>query len=207
MKNQYAQFEKAKAKYNNGIRLDIGCGNNKQEGFAGMDYRPGPQVDIVHNLEQFPWPLPDESVSFAFASHVLEHINPASPDPKLVGLIDLLLKKKLISENEVSTYIGENHQLGTFIRFMDEVWRVLEPGGRFVFVVPYAGSQGYFQDPTHINPLNEVTMAYFDPLDQSKLWHLYRPKPWKIIDNFWSAYGNLEVKLEKRQIDKSYIPE
>lgn len=60
-----------------GIRLDIGCGSSKQAGFIGIDKLPLPGVDIVHDLETFPWPLPDESVSVAMASHVLEHINPA----------------------------------------------------------------------------------------------------------------------------------
>ena len=42
-----------------GIRLDIGCGANKAPGFVGMDMRALPGVDIVHDVEQYPWPLPD----------------------------------------------------------------------------------------------------------------------------------------------------
>ncbi len=59
-----------------GIRLDVGCGANKQLGFVGMDYRKEPGVDIVHDLEKFPWPLPNECASLVMASHVVEHINP-----------------------------------------------------------------------------------------------------------------------------------
>jgi len=59
-----------------GIRLDIGCGANKNPGFVGMDIRPLPDVDIVQDVEEFPWPLPDESVLMAVCSHVVEHINP-----------------------------------------------------------------------------------------------------------------------------------
>lgn len=160
---------------NLGINLDIGCGDNKQPGFVGMDIRPGPAVDIVQDLEKFPWPLPDECVSLAVASHVVEHINP--------------------------------HGF-TFVNFMNEVWRVLKPGGKFMIAVPYAGSQGYFQDPTHCNPCNEVTWAYFDPMDRSNLWSIYKPKPWKIIADSlsWNVNGNMEVMLEKRLIDKSYVP-
>ena len=192
-------------KEKSGIKLDIGCGKNKQsKDFVGMDFRSGEGVDIVQDLTKFPWSLPDESVSLATASHVLEHINPASPDPKLVGLIDLLLKKKTITSKEVEDYIGEYKNFGTFIRFMDEVWRILKIDGQFGFVVPYAGSAGYWQDPTHVNPISEATMAYFDPLDNSRLWYFYRPKPWKIISNDWNTNGNLEVLLSKRRVDKSY---
>ncbi len=59
-----------------GILLDIGCGENKQQGFVGMDRRKLPNVDIVHDLERFPYPLPDESCLTIIGSHIVEHIKP-----------------------------------------------------------------------------------------------------------------------------------
>ena len=60
-----------------GILLDIGCGGNKQaENFVGMDKRALPGVDLVHDVEVFPWPLEDDSVHLAVCSHLLEHIKP-----------------------------------------------------------------------------------------------------------------------------------
>lgn len=64
-------------KERSGIRLDIGCGGNKTPGFVGMDLRSLDGVDIVHDVESYPWPLPDESVLCAVASHLVEHIMPA----------------------------------------------------------------------------------------------------------------------------------
>jgi hypothetical protein len=61
---------------NAGIFLDIGCGANRQDGWVGMDIRPLPGVDIVHDVESFPWPLPDGCVKTAMASHLVEHLNP-----------------------------------------------------------------------------------------------------------------------------------
>lgn len=58
------------------VKLDIACGANKQEGFSGIDIRPLEGVDIVHDLEEFPWPIPDSTVSIAVASHYIEHIKP-----------------------------------------------------------------------------------------------------------------------------------
>ena len=63
-------------KQNSGIFLDIGCGANRQENWIGMDIRDLPGVDVVHDVEEFPWPLPDECVKLAMASHLIEHINP-----------------------------------------------------------------------------------------------------------------------------------
>jgi SAM-dependent methyltransferase len=59
-----------------GIRLDLGCGANKQQGFLGMDIRQLPGVDIVQDIEQYPWPLSDGSCVLILCSHVVEHIKP-----------------------------------------------------------------------------------------------------------------------------------
>ena len=192
---------------NQGIKLDIGCSGYKHKGFVGMDIRPEPGVDIVHNLEQFPYPLPDDSCSIILASHVLEHMNPASPDPKLTGLIDLLIEKKVITQKQAFDKFGEHHIFGTFLTMMDEFWRILKVGGQLTFVVPYAGSPGFWQDPTHCNGCNEVTWAYFDPLEPhtgGALYRIYKPKPWKIQTLTWEPMANMEVVLQKRRPDRSY---
>ena len=44
------------------IKLDLGCGNNRQQGFIGVDIAKLPNVDQVVDLEKFPWPWKDESV-------------------------------------------------------------------------------------------------------------------------------------------------
>lgn len=164
-----------------GIRLDIGGGNNPNPGFINIDILPLPRVDIVWDLEVTPWKIngkefPAESVQMATASHVLEHINP--------------------------------HK-GVFIAFMDEIWRIMKPDGLFTFVVPHASSPGFQQDPTHVNMINETTMHYFDPDPESKsmgmaLYQFYRPKPWRIIQQYFNPMGNLECALRKRRWDPSF---
>jgi|PlaIllAssembly_1097288.scaffolds.fasta_scaffold28824_2 SAM-dependent methyltransferase len=59
-----------------GFRLDIGCGGNKQKNFVGMDKRPLEGVDIVHDLEVFPYPIGDGEVLDIVGSHIIEHIKP-----------------------------------------------------------------------------------------------------------------------------------
>jgi SAM-dependent methyltransferase len=60
-----------------GIMLDIGCGEGKEPRCVGMDIRPLPGVDIVHDVEELPYPLPDECCLSILARHIVEHINPA----------------------------------------------------------------------------------------------------------------------------------
>ena len=191
---------------NKSIRLDIGCGERKMPGFVGMDYRKLTGVDIVQDVTMFPWPIPDESVSVAVASHLVEHINPMTPDPRIKKLLDLLVDKKILSSKDIHTYLGDLEPGPIFMRFMDEVWRVLQYDGEFGMVFPYAGSPGFYQDPTHINNINENTWEYFDPLGKSQgmLYGIYRPKPWKIKSCHYAKGGNMEVVLIKRRMDKSY---
>lgn len=58
------------------MKLDLGCGQNKQNGFKGVDIVAGPGVDYVLDLEQFPWtPFEDNSVEEVYCSHYVEHTN------------------------------------------------------------------------------------------------------------------------------------
>ena len=193
------------------VRIDLGCGENKRPGSIGVDFRKVEGVDIVQDLSKYPWNnIPSGVADVVMASHLLEHINPASSDPRLAGLIDLLLKKKVITTKEVAEYVGDYEYLGGFVRFMDECWRVLKPGGQLIASFPYAGSPGYFQDPTHVNPINHVTMSYFDPLAKDSagnlynLYTIYRPLPWKLLRCFYDTAGNVEIALDKRKVDPSY---
>lgn len=151
-----------------GIRLDVGCGEAKQPGFIGLDKRPLDGVDIIHDVETFPWPLPDGCVIIAVCSHLVEHIKP-----------------------------------WLFIQFMDELWRVMKPDGEAAFSLPHGSSQGFLQDPTHCNPFNETTWAYFDPEEPNTgglLWQIYKPRPWRVKHLSWSPSANIEVVLAKREM-------
>ena len=59
-----------------GIKLDIGGGFNPQKGFVNLDIRDLDGVDIVHNAESIPYPLPSECCGTILASHLIEHICP-----------------------------------------------------------------------------------------------------------------------------------
>lgn len=72
MAKKYSKlFEKAK-----GIKLDVGCGIFKQKGCIGMDIVKHPNVDIVHDIQKIPWPVPKDICTWILMSHVFEHIEP-----------------------------------------------------------------------------------------------------------------------------------
>lgn len=59
-----------------GICLDVGCGQAKQKGFVGMDIEKHPSIDIVHDIQKLPWPIPDSICNKILMSHVIEHVEP-----------------------------------------------------------------------------------------------------------------------------------
>ena len=63
-------------KSKSGFKLDIGCGDGKQSGFIGMDRRKLPTVDVVHDVEDIPYPFPDDCCIGVLMSHLWEHIQP-----------------------------------------------------------------------------------------------------------------------------------
>lgn len=56
------------------MRLDLGCGANKREGFIGVDISAECGADIVHDLRITPWPFPDGSVDEVHCAHFFEHL-------------------------------------------------------------------------------------------------------------------------------------
>jgi len=67
---------KGRIKESKGILLDVGCRDRKEDNFIGIDSKPRLGVDIVHNLENFPYPIKDEECLTIKAAHVIEHIKP-----------------------------------------------------------------------------------------------------------------------------------
>lgn len=55
------------------MKLDIACGQRKKEGFTGIDIAELPEVDIVHDLNVYPWPIESESVEEVSCEHYIEH--------------------------------------------------------------------------------------------------------------------------------------
>jgi hypothetical protein len=55
-----------------GLRLNLGCGLNRRDGYVNVDREGEP--DFKHDLEVVPWPWADDSVGEVIFFHVLEHI-------------------------------------------------------------------------------------------------------------------------------------
>ncbi len=56
------------------MKIDLGCGPKKLEGYYGVDFYPFEGVDLVQDLNKSKWDIPDSSCTEINASHVVEHI-------------------------------------------------------------------------------------------------------------------------------------
>lgn len=120
------------------LKLDIACGQNKQPEHIGVDIAG--DCDVKHDLFTFPYPFEDNSADEVFCSHFIEHIP--------------------------MEYVIQNGQSKDMLfAFIDEIYRILKPGGKATLIFPCATSTRAFQDPTHRRFIPAQTVYYF-----SKQW-------------------------------------
>ena len=120
--------------------LDLGCGPTprnpfKAEQVSGIDIRDNPKLDIRHaDLTVERIPFDDATFDYVTAFDFIEHV------PRV-------------------TYLPARRF--PFIELMNEIWRVLKPGGLLYAVTPVYPHVAAFQDPTHVNALTTGTHEYF----------------------------------------------
>ena len=54
--------------------LDIGCGTNKVAGAVGMDVNPRTAADVIHDLDDLPYPFAANEFDEVIGRHVIEHV-------------------------------------------------------------------------------------------------------------------------------------
>jgi SAM-dependent methyltransferase len=124
--------------------LDLGCGRFPRNPYArrqlcGVDIRPLGDAEgfdyRVANLIVQPIPYPDRHFASVSAFDFIEHVPRVFP--------------------------GEGGTIFPFVRLMDEIWRVLAPGGRLYALTPAFPAPEAFTDPTHVNIITDKTHEYF----------------------------------------------
>ena len=56
------------------MKINLGCGKDYIDGWINVDFYDDSKCDVVHDLEEFPWPWENDSVSEIRIIHTLEHL-------------------------------------------------------------------------------------------------------------------------------------
>jgi len=85
---------------------------------------------------------------------------------------------------------------GDVIYFMKEAHRTLQPSGTIDIIVPYAGSESSFRDPTHKSFWRENTFAYFTG-ERPKRYDILPKQKFKILKLENRENEIIHAKLKK----------
>jgi len=55
-------------------KLNIGCGKDIRKGYINLDSIKLPGVDLMHNLDKYPWPFKNNTFEEVYCANVLEHL-------------------------------------------------------------------------------------------------------------------------------------
>ena len=128
------------------LRLNVGGGKRRIEGFYNLDLVHLPGVDVVADLNEPLDALPDDCCEAVYCRHVLEHVDRLLP-------------------------------------LLQELHRVVVPGGRIEVVVPHFSNPYGYSDPTHVRFFGLYSFFYFaDEADQPrrKVPNFYSPVRFRV---------------------------
>jgi SAM-dependent methyltransferase len=142
----------AKKKNSKKIILNLGCNRSKIPGSIGVDVLPHKGfVDVVHDLNKYPYPFKDNYADEIHFYHVLEHLDDS-------------------------------------IKAIEEIHRVLKPGGIVYLRVPHFSSLYAWGDIEHKKAFSIYSFDIFDASRDYKNW----------------GYSKARFKIEKRTIRYFY---
>lgn len=177
-----------------GLKLNLGCGEKRFDGWINVDKFGNP--DVKHDLETFPWPWEDDSVSEVSLIHVLEHLG--RDTDIYFGIIKELYR---ICHNGATIKIIVPHHRHDF--FFDDPThvRVVTPLGLSLF--SQRANQRWVEMGAANSPLGIYLGVDFELLytkyTPSSYWFDLHPEPEVDLDLLLSEstyYNNLIEQIE-----------
>ena len=136
------------------LALDLGCGQNPKNFFSadevyGIDLKENSTRNIhAADLAIEDIPFKDQMFDYVTAHDFIEHV------PRVIYFHD---------RNG-----GGYSRRQPFVELMNNIHRVLKPGGQFLSFTPAYPNAAAFWDPTHVNFITEETFPLY--FCEGKLW-------------------------------------
>lgn len=145
-------------------KLNLGCGPDVRstlQGWVSMDaFHPDPRV-VKHDMARTPWPFLDGQFDYVYASHVLEHV-------------PLIYRER------------DGVQRDVLFDVMEELHRVLKPGGELHIIVPFGGRGMGYSNPQHYRQWRPDWLRWWDPSNEEG-----------------SHYGTARFRLARMRFNRS----
>ncbi len=81
-------------------KLNLGCGPDIKKGYVNLDVVKLKGIDVVHDLNKFPYPFKENEFDEVYTSHVLEHLD---------DLVKVMSELKRICKKGAKIYIRVPH--------------------------------------------------------------------------------------------------
>jgi SAM-dependent methyltransferase len=148
------------------FHLDLGCGTLKK-GRIGIDRWPSPGVNIVLNMAELDGPL--------YLPPFVDNVMAVGEDADVEQRWSLPTKGQLPFHDStirsiISHHFFEHLASESFIRMVDEVYRVLEPDAIARIITPAWPSRVSMGDPDHKMMICEDTWRTFEGFPDNH-WH------------------------------------
>ena len=183
--------------------LDLGCGARPRNPYRrderhGIDIAPRHEPGAFEvrraNLALEPIPYPDDHFHSVSAYDFLEHV------PRVLPTAD-----------------GRDTRF-PFIELMNEVWRVLSPGGLLYAYTPCYPHPMAFKDPTHVNIFTRDSHEYFTrPLFTARMYgfkgdfSIVRVMPALVAEHEYEPrevpgwYAKYRLRRRERRLENTHV--
>lgn len=157
--------------------LDLGCGLSPRNPYECSDvygcdireiYQAVTQIGFGYkqvNLVTQPIPFPDNFFNSLSAFDFLEHVP----------------RQTVLASGEVRN---------PFIELMNEIHRVLVPGGRLLALTPSYPHPAVFTDPTHVNYITQDSHTYFTGVAPTAAMYGFRGR-FDVVNVGWETPSNV----------------
>lgn len=116
------------------VKINLGSGNDPLPEHINVDMLERDDVDVVHNLMNFPYPFETDSATHIKAIDLIEHLDHYTDDKR-----------------------------PTIMAFIEECGRILKKGGELYIQTPSWDSELFKIDPTHVRGFHPKSFDFFDP--------------------------------------------
>ncbi|MCU0642142.1 MAG: class I SAM-dependent methyltransferase [archaeon] len=122
-------------------KLNLGSGKDIKHGFVNLDSVKMPGIDVVHNLNKFPYPFKESTFDFVYAAHILEHLD---------NLVKAMQELHRISKNNATIAIK--------VPFFPSMYAASDPTHKNFFTYL---TWDYFTDPHHNHIFGDLKKPLF----------------------------------------------